>query len=68
MIKAVIFDFDGLILDTETAWYESYQEVLRKHHQFELSVAEFVKCVGTDDTELFSYLENELGDQSRKKR
>lgn len=28
MIKAVIFDFDGLILDTETAWYEAYKETM----------------------------------------
>lgn len=28
MIKAVIFDFDGLILDTETVWYEAYRETM----------------------------------------
>jgi putative hydrolase of the HAD superfamily len=62
MIKAVIFDFDGLILDTETAWYESYREILTKNHQFDLKLEDFVKCVGADDTSLFDHLRKNLGD------
>jgi HAD superfamily hydrolase (TIGR01509 family) len=45
MLKALIFDFDGLILDTETpdylAWKNIYQE-----HGFELPHAEWEKIVG----------------------
>lgn len=63
MIKAVIFDFDGLILDTETAWYESYRETLLQNYKFDLPLREFVKCVGADDTHLFHYLKQELGDR-----
>lgn len=62
MIKAVIFDFDGLVLDTETVWYEAYREVLKKQFQFDLSIEEFSKCVGSSDTGLFSYLKQEIGD------
>ncbi|MDX1772337.1 MAG: HAD hydrolase-like protein, partial [Planococcaceae bacterium] len=40
MIKAIIFDFDGLIIDTESVWYESYKETL-KSYQFDLPLAEF---------------------------
>ena len=44
-VKALIFDFDGLILDTETpeyiAWKEIYQE-----HGFELPHDEWTKIVG----------------------
>jgi hypothetical protein len=31
MIQALIFDFDGLILDTETPCFRSWQEVFREH-------------------------------------
>lgn len=63
MIKAVIFDFDGLILDTETAWFEAYQETLAAY-QIEIPHEQFVKCIGSGDTHFFIYLEQQLGDPS----
>lgn len=45
MLKALIFDFDGLVLDTETpevlVWQSIYQE-----HGFELPIQEWEKTVG----------------------
>lgn len=33
MIKALIFDFDGTMLDTETAWLKAYQNAYRRQNQ-----------------------------------
>lgn len=45
MIKALIFDFDGLILDTETPEVLVWQNIY-KEHGFELPVEEWQKTVG----------------------
>ncbi|HLG27334.1 MAG TPA: HAD hydrolase-like protein, partial [Paenisporosarcina sp.] len=49
MIKAIIFDFDGLIIDTETAWYEAYRETM-SFYKCDLPLEHFAKCIGTDET------------------
>ena len=45
MLKALIFDFDGLILDTETPEVEVWQSIYREHG-IELPVYEWVKTIG----------------------
>jgi HAD superfamily hydrolase (TIGR01509 family) len=45
MLKALIFDFDGLILDTETPEVLVWQSIY-KEHGFELPVDEWKKTVG----------------------
>ncbi|WP_423410719.1 HAD family hydrolase [Heyndrickxia sp. MSNUG] len=60
-MKAIIFDFDGLIIDTETAWYEAFKESLN-FYQAELPLEEFAKCIGTDDTVLYEYFRKQLGE------
>jgi HAD superfamily hydrolase (TIGR01509 family) len=44
-IKALIFDFDGLILDTETPEYQVWQAIYRENG-FELPHAEWEKIIG----------------------
>lgn len=46
MIKAIIFDFDGTIIDTETAWYEAFREAYRTH-DVELTLELYSQCIGT---------------------
>ena len=46
MIKALVFDFDGLILETETPILQSWQEIYREFG-CELSLEEWLVNVGT---------------------
>ncbi|MDN7242986.1 HAD family hydrolase [Planococcus sp. N028] len=46
MIKGIIFDFDGLIFDTETHQYTVYQEIFAEHGS-ELPIARWQQEIGT---------------------
>lgn len=46
MPQALIFDFDGLIVDTESAIYEAWAGVYAAHGEA-LRLAEYVQCVGS---------------------
>tara|TARA_R110000850_G_scaffold53002_6_gene127504 strand:+ start:1429 stop:2085 length:657 start_codon:yes stop_codon:yes gene_type:complete len=46
MPKALIFDFDGLILDTEVPIYEAWQENFRAHGH-DLPIEIYAQCVGS---------------------
>jgi HAD superfamily hydrolase (TIGR01509 family) len=50
MIEAVIFDFDGTILDTESAEFHSWREVY-EDHGCELCLAQFASVVGIGASE-----------------
>lgn len=61
-MKALIFDFDGLILDTETPDYQSWQYVY-KSYGIELPLKLWLTFVGGDaetDFEPHEYLEQKL--------
>lgn len=61
MLKAIIFDLDGTIIDTETAWYVALNE-LYQEHGVELSLELYSTCIGTDLTAFnpYEYLITEL--------
>lgn len=46
MIKAIIFDFDGLLVDTESIWYEAYRDALVEY-DFHLTLEHFGEVIGT---------------------
>lgn len=62
MVRAVVFDFDGLILDTEGAVYEAWAEVYR-NHGLELSLDFWKGIIGFGSTRFdpIADLETRLG-------
>lgn len=67
MIQAVVFDFDGLIIDTETVWFNSFKEVLGRYDvEFPLEI--FLPCVGTKGTIIDQYIEGKLGNKVKEIR
>lgn len=46
MIKGIIFDFDGTIIDTETAWYTAFSEAYEEQG-VELTLEQYSTCIGT---------------------
>ncbi len=47
MPQAILFDFDGLIVDTETTIYECWAAFYEAHGE-SLSLADYKNCVGSD--------------------
>ena len=68
MLQALVFDFDGLILETEEPVLRSWQEIYREYG-LELPVNEWLACVGTDYSEEtfhpYEYLERHIGPLDR---
>lgn len=61
MIKGIIFDFDGLIFDTETHQYQLLQEMFREYDS-ELPLGLWQNEVGTDGSfSPFHYMEQQIG-------
>lgn len=62
MIKSVIFDFDGLIIDTETAWYEVYKELLKELYEYDLPIEVFAQTVGSSGNQFWKSLSEQIKD------
>jgi beta-phosphoglucomutase-like phosphatase (HAD superfamily) len=62
VIRAIVFDFDGLILDTEEPVYRSWLEVYEAHGEL-LPFERWVQIVGSTTTEFHPqrHLEDRLG-------
>lgn len=62
MIRAVVFDFDGLIVDTETPWFYVYRDLFRELGG-DLPLEEWVKVVGSsfEIADPFHHLEKAIG-------
>jgi HAD superfamily hydrolase (TIGR01509 family) len=47
IIKAVLFDFDGVLVDTEWAIYQAWRRTFEAHGH-ELPLAVYTRCIGSD--------------------
>lgn len=58
MIKAVIFDFDGLLVDTEIISFQIYEELLKEFH-FSFTIEDYVKnyCGKTEEANISRFIE-----------
>ena len=67
MIRALIFDFDGLILETEGPIYQSWQELYQRYGQY-LSLDTWGKIIGTANTgyDPFTELESMVGKKLKR--
>jgi HAD superfamily hydrolase (TIGR01509 family) len=62
VIRGLVFDFDGLIVDTEGAEYQSWQELFRQYgRRLPLSVWSQAIGAAVDHFDAFGYLESLLG-------
>ncbi|GAC1349970.1 MAG: HAD family hydrolase [Ktedonobacteraceae bacterium] len=62
MIQALIFDFDGLIIDTEISAFQTWQEIYREY-ECDLPFSTWAECIG-GSPQLFDpceYLEAQIG-------
>src|SRR5690606_40655352 len=56
-MKALVFDFDGTIVDTESLWYEVYNDYFREHYGVEVPIDLFARGIGSGDYDIFYELE-----------
>ena len=61
-IRAIVFDFDGTIVDTETPGYEAWRSVFEDHN-CDLPLDIWARCIGTGNPSFkpFEYLQEQTG-------
>lgn len=60
--ELVIFDVDGLMLDTEARWQKAWHEVGLKHGIDDLGETTFLRCVGRNGQEVVDIVFQDLKD------
>lgn len=56
LVKAVIFDFDGTMIDTEALWFEQTKLLLKEQYDVDLPLEVFARIIGTTNEELIRYI------------
>ncbi|MGF9891502.1 HAD-IA family hydrolase [Priestia megaterium] len=61
MIKAVIFDFDGLMIDTESLWFDAYYYIAKEEFGIEIKIEDFALAVGISEVPYLELIEKQVG-------
>ncbi|MCL1995882.1 MAG: HAD-IA family hydrolase [Defluviitaleaceae bacterium] len=61
MLKAILIDFDGVMIDTEILYYRTYKKWFKANANHDLTIEEFQLGIGTTDEVIFGYLLKEKG-------
>jgi HAD superfamily hydrolase (TIGR01509 family) len=61
MLRAIVFDFDGLIVETETPVYRAWAELFARHGQ-ELSIGFWKTIIGSNMFDAMGELEARVGE------
>lgn len=67
MYRAVIFDFDGTIIDTERHLFETINKHLKLHKAEPISVDFYGESIGGTATDLHQHLEQAIGADNKEK-
>lgn len=65
MLRAVIFDMDGTLLDSEVIHYRAIQVVLERNFGFPLSMEEYLAYIGIPDPVMFPLMLRDRAAQER---
>jgi beta-phosphoglucomutase len=69
MIQAILFDFNGVIIDDERIHLRAYREVLQAH-DVEIKEEDYFQCLGMDDVAFtraaFARVGREVGDETTR--
>lgn len=60
MKKAIIFDFDGLIIDTESAWHYAFETHLKENFQYDMKMEDFLTCIGSTNDHFMQRLNEDI--------
>lgn len=55
-MKAVVFDFDGTMLDTENLWYTETMNYLKETYDIDLPDEIYQQIIGTSEEPIIRYM------------